>query len=224
MERKRTMAGKLYAIGVGPGDPELLTLKAVNIIKQADYIACPESSGRPGLAYRIAEQVVPEIISKELLLLEFPMKKAELLDAHKKAASQLISYLSAGNNVAFLTLGDPEFYSTFYYVADMIKEHGYEIEIISGITSFSAASARLILPISLGDESVMITSGKYCEFEGTLVILKAGKRLKEIKSQVAAVHKNAYLVENYGMSEERVYTDLDSIPDEAGYFSVMIIK
>lgn len=56
------------------------------------------------------------------------------------------------------------------------------------------------------------------------MILKAGKRIKEIKSQVAAVHKNAYLVENYGMSEERVYTDLDSIPDEAGYFSVMIIK
>jgi len=218
------MAGKIYAIGVGPGDPELLTLKAVKIIKNVDAIACPKSSGKPGLAYRIAEQAVPEISSKELLLLEFPMRKGELGLAHEKAACQLISYLLEGKNVAFLTLGDPEFYSTFYYVADLIKEQGYEIEIISGITSFSAASARLKLPISLGDESVMITSGTYCEFDGTLAILKAGKRLKEIKEQVSAAHKNAYLVENYGMPDEKVYQDLDSIPDETGYLSVMFVK
>lgn len=218
------MSGKIYAIGVGPGDPELLTLKAVKIIKNVDVIACPERSGKPGMAYRIAEQAVPKISSKELLLLEFPMRKDELSRAHEKAACHVISYLSEGKDVAFLTLGDPEFYSTFYYVADIIKDQGYEIEIISGITSFSAASARLKLPISLGDESVMITSGTYCEFDGTLVILKVGKRLKEIKEQVSAAQKNAYLVENYGMPDERVYPELNSIPDEAGYLSVMIVK
>ncbi len=218
------MSGKLYAVGVGPGDPDLMTLKAIKTIKNADCIACPESHGEPGVAYGIAKEAVPEITSKELLLLEFPMRKDDLSDSHKKAAEQIIHYLSSGKNVAFLTLGDPGIYSTFYHVAGMIKEQGYEIEIISGITSFSAASAMLKLPLSLGDESLMITSGKYCEFEGTLVIMKAGKKLKEIKEKAFAHNKYIYLVENIGMPDEKIYFDSQSIPDEAGYFSLVIIK
>ncbi|MBQ3796742.1 MAG: precorrin-2 C(20)-methyltransferase [Butyrivibrio sp.] len=218
------MAGKLYAVGVGPGDPELITIKAVKTIKNADCIACPKSHGEPGTAYKIAKEAVPDISSKELLLLEFPMRKADLIDAHKKAAEQVIHFLSSGKKVVFLTLGDPEFYSTFYYVASIIKEQGYEIEIVSGITSFSAAAARLELPLSLGDESVMITSGKFCEFEGTLVILKAGSKLKEIKEKASTYNKNVYMIENCGMPDEKVYYDLHSIPDEAGYFSLMIVR
>ncbi|MBO6241925.1 MAG: precorrin-2 C(20)-methyltransferase [Butyrivibrio sp.] len=218
------MAGKLYAVGVGPGDPELITIKALKTIKNADCIACPESHGEPGTAYKIAKEAVPDISSKELLLLGFPMRKDDLSDAHHKAAEQVIDYLSSGKNLAFLTLGDPEFYSTFYYVANIIKEQGYEIEIVSGITSFSAAAARLELPLSLGDESVMIISGKFCEFEGTLVILKAGSKLKEIKEKAFAYNKNVYMIENCGMPDEKVYLDMHSIPDEAGYFSLVIVR
>ncbi len=218
------MNGKLYAVGVGPGDPELMTLKAIKTIKSVECIACPKSNDEPGIAYKIAKEAVPEITSKELLLLEFPMRKDDLNDAHRNAAKQVIHYLSSGKDVAFLTLGDPEFYSTFYYVADRIKEQGYEIEILSGITSFSVASARLELPLSLGDESVMITSGRFCEFEGTLVILKAGIKLKEIKERASAYNKNVYLIEKCGMPDEKIYYDLNSIPDEAGYFSLVIVK
>ena len=218
------MTGKLYAVGVGPGDPDLMTLKALKTIKNADCIACPESHGEPGVAYGIAKEAIPEIISKELLLLKFPMRKDDLHDSHKKAAEQIIYHLSHGKNVAFLTLGDPGIYSTFFHIADMIKEQEYEIEIISGITSFSAASAKLNLPLSLGDESLMITSGKYCEFEGTLVIMKAGKKLKEIKEKAFAHNKHIYLVENIGMPDEKIYFDSQSIPDDAGYFSLVIVK
>ncbi len=218
------MAGKLYAVGVGPGDPELITIKALKTIKNADCIACPESHGEPGTAYKIAKEAIPEIFSKEQLLLEFPMRKDDLSDAHQKAAQKVIYHLSSGKDVAFLTLGDPEFYSTFYYVANIIKEQGYEIEIVSGITSFSAAAAQLKLPLSLGDESVMITTGEFCEFEGTLVILKAGCKLKEIKEKASAYNKNVYMIENCGMPDEKVYYDLHSIPDEAGYFSLVIVR
>jgi len=218
------MSGKLYAVGVGPGDPDLMTLKAIKTIKNADCIACPESHGEPGIAYGIAKEAVPEITSKELLLLDFPMRKDDLFDAHKKAAEQIIHYLSLGKNVAFLTLGDPGIYSTFFYIAAMIKKQGYEIEVISGITSFSAVSAKLNLPLSLGNESLMITSGKYCEFEGTLVIMKAGKKLKEIKEKAFAHNKHIYLVENIGMPDEKIYFDSHSIPDDAGYFSLVIVK
>ena len=218
------MASILYAVGVGPGDPELLTLKAVKNIKNADCIACLQKDGEPGIAYRIAEKAVPEISEKEILLLDFPMRKDELRDAHRKAADRLMHCLSSGKNVAFLTLGDPGFYSTFYYVAGIIKEQGYGIEIVSGITSFSAASAKLQHPLSLGNGSVMITSGKFCCFDGTLMILKAGSNLKEIKSQAAENHKNVYMIENCGMPDERIYNDPDLIPDEAGYFTIVIVE
>ncbi len=221
---RSTMDGKLYAVGVGPGDPELMTLKALKIIKNADCIACPENNGEPGTAYNIAKEAFPEIISKERLLLEFPMRKDDLSDAHKKAAEQVTHYLSSGKDVAFLTLGDPELYSTFYYVADIIKKQGYEIEIVSGISSYSAAAARIKLPLSLGDESVLITTGEFRKFEGTLVILKAGSRLKEIKEKASAYNKNVYMIENCGMQKEKVYYDLHSIPDEAGYYSLVIVR
>jgi precorrin-2/cobalt-factor-2 C20-methyltransferase len=223
-EMRSTMAGKLYAVGVGPGDPELMTLKAIKTIKNVDCIACPASHGGPGTAFGIAKEACPEIISKELLLLEFPMRRDDLDHAHQMAAEQIINCLSLGKDVAFLTLGDPGFYSTFYYVAGIISGQGYEIEIISGITSFSTAAARLKLPLSLGDGSVMITSGEFREFEGTLVILKAGSRLKEFKEKAAVCGKDVYLVENCGMTDEKAYYDTDSIPDEAGYFSLVIIK
>ena len=218
------MKGILYAVGVGPGDPELLTLKAVKEIKNADCIACPESKGEPGVAYRISQSAVPEIESKELLLLEFPMREGDIKEFHQKAADRIILRLSEGKNVAFLTLGDPSFYSTFFYVADIIANRGYDFEIINGITSFSAVSSKLKLPLSLGDESVMITSGEFVDFEGTLVILKAGNKLKEIKEKISSTGKTAYMAENCGMENERVYKDLWAIPDEAGYFAVIVIK
>ena len=218
------MKGILYAVGVGPGDPELLTLKAVKVIKNADCIACPESKGEPGVAYRISQSAVPEIESKELLLLEFPMREGDIKEFHQKAADRIILRLSEGKNVAFLTLGDPSFYSTFFYLADIIANRGYDYKIINGITSFSAVSSKLKLPLSLGDESVMITSGEFVDFEGTLVILKAGNKLKEIKEKVSSSGKTAYMAENCGMENERVYKDLWAIPDEAGYFSVIVIK
>ena len=223
-EVRKAMLGTLYAVGVGPGDPELLTLKAIKTMKDAECIACPTSHGSPGLAYQIAAKACPEIVAKELLLLDFPMRKEDLSEAHQEAAEHLIRPLSSGKNVAFLTLGDPEFYSTFYYVAEQIKERGYEIEIVAGITSFSAASARRKLPLAIGDESVKITFGEYCDFDGTLVILKAGSKLKEIKEHVIADQRQAYMVENCGMLDERVYPDVHSIPDEAGYFSVVVVK
>ena len=218
------ISGRLFAVGVGPGDPELLTMKAVNTIKNAGCIACPQSKGEPGIAYGIAKSAVPEIEAKELLLLDFPMREGNIKVFHEQAADQIISYLSLGLDVAFLTLGDPGFYSTFYYVADIIKAKGYDCEIINGITSFCAASSLLKSPLALGSEPVMITSGEIHDFDGTLVIMKAGSKLKEIKEWATAHEKLIYLVENCGMPEEKVYTDMQSVPDEAGYFSLVIVK
>ena len=218
------MKGRLFAIGVGPGDPELITLKAVNILKDIDIIACPSKENRPGIAYDIAAKAVPEITKKQIMTLEFPMTKKDVTDAHKMAAKKLMQVLDDGNDTAFLTLGDPSIYSTFSYISDLIRQNGYEVYVISGVTSFSAAAAKLLLPLSLGDESVMITSKEYTDNAKTLVIMKAGSILRELKDKVSKTDKEMYMVENCGMEEERIYKGIDSIPDEAGYFSIVIVK
>ena len=216
--------GILYVVGVGPGDPDMLTIKAAKTIDKADVIVCPAKESEPGIAYQIAKQACPNISAKEIIAIDFPMKAGDLSKEHQEAAHHISDKLKIGKNVAFLTLGDPEFYSTFYYIAEIIKEQGYDIKIINGITSFCAVGSTLQLPLALGNESVMITSGEYVTFDGTLIILKAGKKLKEIKSKIADSGKTAWMVENCGMPDEKVYTGIQSIPDEAGYFTVVIVK
>jgi len=218
------MKGRLYAVGVGPGDPDLLTVKAIKTISMADVIACPAKGSEPGVAYQIASKACSGISEKEIILLSFPMKTENLITAHQEAAYKISEKLKAGKNVAFLTLGDPEFYSTFYYIADIIKKEGYDIEVINGVTSFSAAAARLMLPVALGSEPVMITTGEYTPFDGTVIILKAGGHLKEIKKKASESRKTAYMVVNCGMPDEKVYYSVQSMPDEAGYFCTVIVK
>jgi len=218
------MDGILYAVGVGPGAPDLLTLKAVKILEKADIIACPSKENKPGIAYNIASQTCPSILSKETLPLDFPMHKGHLTDAHNHAAEKIIAELKTGKTVAFLTLGDPGFYSTFSYISDMVKKSGYTVEIINGVSSFCAAAAKIGCSIAEGEESVMITTGEYIPFDGTLIIMKAVSRLKELKAEIKNTGKTAYLIENCGMQDEAVYYDVDSIPDKAGYFSTIIVK
>ena len=218
------MDGIFYGLGVGPGDPELITIKALRIMEKADVIACPAKGASPGIAYQIAEQVYPEIAMKEILLLDFPMDKEDQSIVHQKAAEQLIVKLREGKSVAFLTLGDPALYSTFSYISEIIRAEGYQVEMVSGVTSFSAAAARLLISIASGDEPVLITTGEIREFDGTLIVMKAGRHLKALKEKIAKSGKTVYLVENCGMPDERVYSGISSIPDQTGYFSTLIIK
>ena len=218
------MNGLFYAIGVGPGDSELLTLKAINKIKNADVIACPSKDGKPGIAYQIALKAVPEIENRECLLLDFPMRKDNPEDAHNKAVEQIKEKLEKGKNVALLTLGDPCIYSTAFYVIERIKQDGYPVDIISGVPSFCVASAKLIQPLALGDEKVLITAGEYKNISGTNVIMKAGSNLKALKRKIAESGRDAYLIENLGMENEKIITGIQNMPDEAGYFSILIVK
>ena len=214
----------LYGIGVGPGDPDLLTLKALKVLKAADVIVCPAKGGKPGIAYEIACQADPDLAEKEILPLDFPMVKEKQTLAHREAADRITALLQAGKSVVFLTLGDPCMYSTFTYVAAIIKERGFPVRIISGVTSFCAAAAKVQIPLAEGEEPVMITAGEYRDFDGTLIIMKAGKNLKKLKEEIKACGKKACLAENCGMAGERIYSDLEAMPDEAGYFSILLVK
>ena len=139
------MAGKLYGVGVGPGDPELLTLKALRLVKEAEVIALPGQVPEDTVAFKIVEGAYPELGKKELLAVPFPMSKdPEVLKSyHDAGAEKVKAVLDQGKDVVFLTLGDPTVYSTYLYIHHRLVAQGYETEIVCGITSFCAVSARL---------------------------------------------------------------------------------
>lgn len=141
------MRGILYGVGVGPGDPEMMTLKAVRMIREADVVAVPGECAKDTVAYRIAVQAVPELEAKELLAIYMPMThdRAKMQENHQKGAKLLEKMLDTGKKVVFLTLGDPTIYSTFSYLQRIVEVDGYETGCVSGIPSFCATAARLSL-------------------------------------------------------------------------------
>lgn len=179
--------GVLYGIGVGPGDPGLMTLKAINTIKACDIIAIPAVSKEECYAYSIVQAVLPEIEKKHIMCTPFPMiKDKEKLDiSHNKIYSDIVCELLAGKNVAMLTIGDPSVYSTYMYIHKRVIQAGFTAVMISGVPSFCAAAARL--GISLGEmrDEIHIIPASYdvrdtMGYGGTCVYMKSGKKLAEL--------------------------------------------
>ncbi|QXE21203.1 MULTISPECIES: cobalt-factor II C(20)-methyltransferase [Clostridium] len=147
--------GTLYGIGVGPGDEELLTLKAVNVIKKCEVIVAPSAKdGDRSIAFDTAKNFVDE--SKEVIIKHFPMGGKEQEGKIFEAFKTIEERLNEGKNVAFLTIGDPFVYSTYIYLLEHIKNKGYKTETVPGITSFCAAASLAGQSIVIGDERVLI--------------------------------------------------------------------
>ena len=225
------MKGKLYGVGVGPGDPELLTLKALRLVKEADVVAIPGENPRESVAYKIVKGVYKELDNKSLLPVLMPMtKNKEVLNkAHNLGTELICEKLDQGKTVVFLTLGDPTVYSTYLYVHKRITSMGYETEIVSGITSFCAAAARLNTGLVEKAQPLHIIPASYpveeaLKLSGTKVLMKAGKQMKNVKEQMCAAGVKANMVENCGMPDEKIYKSTEEIPETAGYYSLIIAK
>ena len=152
------MRGIAYGVGVGPGDPELMTLKAVRLIRENEVIAVPGKEAEKSVAYRIAAEAVPEIAEKTLVPIYMPMirDRAKIEEEHRKGAKLLEKYLDQGKNVVYLTLGDPTIYCTFSYLQHILEEDGYQVALVSGITSFCAAAARLNISLTEWNEPLHV--------------------------------------------------------------------
>ena len=225
------MSGILYGVGVGPGDPELMTLKAVRLIRENDIIAVPGAEAKETVAYKIAVQAVPELAEKTLLPVYMPMThdREEMKRNHQKGAELLESYLSRGLNVVFLTLGDPCVYSTYTYLQKLVMDDGFPTELVSGITSFCAAAARLNLPLSEWNEQLhILPAAHHSDAElkdgGNYVLMKSGRKMSQVKELLKNSGRDVYMVENCGMENEHVYHGTEEIPDNAGYYSLIIAK
>ncbi len=220
-----------YGVGVGPGDPELMTLKAIRIIRENEVIVVPGKDPKKSVAYQIAVRAVPELAQKELVSLYMPMvKDREAIEKeHIKGAKTLEEYLSKGKNIVYITLGDPTVYCTFTYLQHILEADGYQVELVSGISSFCAAAARLKLPLAEWDEPLHIIPAVHKSEPivwqpGNYVLMKSASHMGEIKEMLRKSGKRVSAVENCSMENEKVYHSLEEIPDDAGYFSLIIAK
>ncbi len=229
------MNGTLYGVSVGPGDPELLTLKAARIIRQCPVIAVPRSADENApIALGIALQAVPEISSKQIVELSMPMTrdKAELDRTRGKAADRLMELLAAGSDVAFLTLGDVSVYSTYFYLDERVRACGYETRVIAGVPSFCAAAARLGVSLTEASQPLHIIPGSYSGvdeglgYAGAKVLMKTGKSIEQMKARLKerGLYESARMVQKCGMEGERVFDSLDGADADASYFSIIVVK
>lgn len=225
------MRGTAYGVGVGPGDPELMTQKAVRLIRENDVIAVAGRDAKEAVAYRIAAAVVPEIADKDLVPVYMPMvRDRELIEEeHRKGAALLESYLDQGRNVVYITLGDPSIYCTFSYLQEILMADGYQVELVPGITSFCAAAAALRTPLAKWDEPLHIVPAVHktedrLDQSGNYVLMKSASHMPEIKQLLRESGRKVSAVENCSMENEKIYRSADEIPDDAGYFSLIIAK
>lgn len=223
--------GMLYGVGVGPGDPELLTLKAARILRQADLIAVPATGEGNKTALAIASE---HIAGKTLLECETPMlrDKAKLAENYDRIADKLCAQLDAGLTVAFITLGDPSIYSTYLYIHQRVLARGYRAQLVPGVPSFCAVAAALNISLCEGSEMLHIVPSSHestdegLSLPGNKVLMKAGKGITAVRDRLAAEGKlkTAAMVECCGMKQEKIYRSLEELTGDASYFSVIVVK
>lgn len=229
------MNGTLYGIGVGPGDPELITMKAVRTIEHCEIVAVPKTGDGEGAALQIARGAVPNHLeNKQIIELYMPMTrdKSLLNKNYDESAKVIAQLLKEGNNVAFLTLGDSTIYSTYAYIHKRIIAMGLAAQFVAGVSSFCAVAARLNVPLTEGAQPLHVLPASYkgaesgLDMRGTKILMKTGKAFDEVKQQLKArgQMKHAQMVQKCGMEGERVFCNLDDADDGASYFSVIVVK
>jgi precorrin-2/cobalt-factor-2 C20-methyltransferase len=255
------MAGKLYVVGVGPGDPELLTLKAVRVLKSVPCVVVPKGREEgSSLALSIVQKAL-SLDGKEIIEAYFPMRKTaphpgplpgrgagenlgtlpggerEELNARWSETVEAVSgRLSRGIDSAFITIGDPSIYSTFFYLYDRLLEKlpSLVMEIVPGISSINAAAARAGLSLGLGDERIAVLPANYMdsleetlEKFDTVVLMKVSRVFGAVRDILVrrGVASRAVYVVRAGMDDERIERDILKVRDEdLNYFSLLIVR
>ena len=230
--------GTLYGIGVGPGDPDLITIKAAKILNRVDIVfAAASTKNNHSLAVNIAREHIPE--SATVKMLRFPMSrdKNETRKAWKEHAHTIIAELEKGRNVAFLTLGDSMTYSTYGYVLKFVQTLAphLDVQTVPGITSYQAAAARLNTPLVEGEESLMVVSGvkgghrlrELCGKPENVVFMKAYRNVPDIHAAIEETGKypKSVGIKSCGQLNEEIIDDIGELsrrkPD---YWTLIISK
>lgn len=229
----------IYAVGVGPGDPELLTRKAERILRQVDVICAP--TGQAEAASFALSIVEPFLDRNRQQVIEqvFPMRKdeAELTPFWESAAAEVATHARAGRSVAFVTIGDPFLYSTFLYLYRILRRDYADIslEIVPGISSISAAAAAAGVPLGMAAERIAILPATYEEEKlrqtlldfDTVVLMKVHRKFNEIYKLLVdlCLHDKAVYVRRVGTQEQEIVYPLARLAGQTpDYLSLIIVS
>ena len=225
-------SGTLYGVGVGPGDPELVTLKALRILQTVPVLAWPAPEEGPSLAREIVAQHLPgtqrEIpIRMPLLPARFPAN-----DVYDKAAREIGAVLAAGDNVAVICEGDPFFYGSFMYLFGRLAGD-YPVEVVPGVSSLTACAAALGTPLSAKNDVLTVVPGpldaetmkQRLADADAAAIIKVGRHLEKIRSVIdeLGLGANARYIERATMSKQRIVPLAEVGDDDAPYFSMILV-
>ncbi len=231
------MKGKLYGIGVGPGDPELMTVKAARLVSEADVIITPKTEKKDGsVALNIAKPYIKD--HTEIVPVVFPMVLNDdtQKEGWEEARNIITKLLSEGKQVVFLTLGDPMFYSTYMYVYRLVENSGYKIETVPGVTAFCAIGSHLGYPIVEKEEVLAIVPAtapkekidKVLAVADDAVIMKVYRNFGEVQETLKKhnMADEAVMISRVGLDGEEIYRGLQDMPADTklNYLSTILAK
>ncbi|MEO0485407.1 MAG: precorrin-2 C(20)-methyltransferase [Pseudomonadota bacterium] len=225
------MSGVLYGVGLGPGDPELVTLKAARLIAAAPVIAYPTLAGAASFARSIAAELIPAGAQEIVMDVPMSVDRAPAQRAYDAGAAQIADALAAGQDVVCLCEGDPFFYGSFMYIFARLADR-FEVEIVPGVTSVTACAARARMPLAARNERVTVLPGPLPEAElreriegaESVAIMKVGRHLAKIRGIIDALGylSDAVYVERATLPQE-VVCPLSEAPETAPYFSMILL-
>lgn len=225
------MTGTLYGVGLGPGDPGLITLRAAELIRSARVIAYPALAGAESFARSIAAELIPDDAME--IVMDVPMTQARepAQAAYDDGAAQIGAALDRGEDVVCLCEGDPFFYGSFMYLFARLRDT-YDVQVVPGVTSLTACAARAGMPLAARNERVTVLPGPLPDDELTariggaesVAILKVGRHLPRIRAVIDGLGllRQATYVERATLPDERV-CPLAEAPEKAPYFSMILI-
>ena len=231
------MSGIFYGIGVGPGDPELLTVKAIKAIEKVDVLIAPKTEKKDGsVALTVAKPYLKKDV--EIVYQVFPMVKGfaeNSTDAWESNKQEILELLRSGKNVAFLTIGDPMFYSTYIYVFRLLENEGVDIQTIPGIPAFAAIGSQLGYPIVEGDDVLSIIPAtaspekveKAMQAADNVVLMKVYKNFEEVADMLDRneMAEQAVLVSRAGLDDEKIIYDVVAHKkDKLNYLSTILTR
>lgn len=235
IESKETKMSKgiLYGVSTGPGDPELMTVKAMKAIEKCEVIAAPRTKGENCMALDIVKGIM-NVDDKEIIYLDFAMKKdAGILNStHRQQADVVEEALSQGKNVAMLNIGDASLFGTYCYVRDLVVADGYESITIPGVTSFCASAAVLEQSLTVMHAPMTIIPGSFdgveeaLNYPGTKVIMKSASALPQVRDLLEEkgwVDKASF-VANCGLPTQKVVKDIRESKGDEGYFVTILVQ
>lgn len=228
------MSGRLYGIGVGPGDPELLTLKAVRLISEADVIAYPApADGTASMARAIAQPHIPE--GKTEIVIETPMipGKFPANDVYDRYAVEIAEHLNAGRDVAVLCEGDPFLYGSFMYLFGRLAQD-FASEVVPGVSSLGACAARAGQPLVSRNQVLSIVPAPLDEADlearidaaDAVAIMKVGRHLEKVRTVLGRLGRldSAVYVERATLTDEKIMPLSELEAARAPYFSMILAR